>query len=344
MARRIFSRTIKRIDIGLVMFYTVVIDPEILSPNACKNRDYTNQAIQFFMDLQINGFIIVDDSNKIMTELDNAMYLLKGRGDRIRIAYEELLKARRPSIFRQLKIEANDNNGIQEICIQIWLKGEPDDMITTEEQCKDLRNKFCRNNLISLLNYIGSDLQKKGRDFLKTSPLDDMGTEEIRNIISRVTKYSSSLRIYDPHIGEGNNTEDYCDGIKFIINAWLGTGDISQSRKTLEIFTCERNNNKNDKIIKMFGKMYKDDTIANANLDIYLIFVRGKKSEFHSRHLEADGAIVLFDRGFNLFKRNNRFWRNIIKIDMGAKAHLSELREANGSDNDGRFKIPRESF
>lgn len=47
---------------------------------------------------------------------------------------------------------------------------------------------------------------------------------------------------------------------------------------------------------------------------------------FHARHLEAQAAIVLFDRGLDLFKPDKSIKRNILKLDNGSFDHLRECR------------------
>ena len=63
------------------------------------------------------------------------------------------------------------------------------------------------------------------------------------------------------------------------------------------------------------------------SLPINVYFKKDSKNIFHARHLRTQSAIILFDRGFDLFHYNGKLKRNIIKLDYPSLMHLKECEK-----------------
>jgi len=309
------------------MLMSAVVDPSSFDKDYFEDPSYEQNAQIFLRGVLANGLLIVD-SDGILKDLliNNIKSLSLKYGERFVIIIAELLKNKRHKIVNLDSFGYKKNVDTILQAYEIRKNCKADSFIVSIKSFHFFEsNNFADPAITPLSNYIYSDFEKKRRWFFEELPsIDNLKKTEIEDIIIRIIKYSKWLRFYDKQIGSGDRTSFFRKGIEYILSLWEKNGIlIKDCIGEVEIISCVKSSDRIKKI--------KSDLLvplkSKFSFHFTLRLKEDKSDIFHARFLETQHAIVLFERGFDLFKNDgNSFRRNFLKLENTAFNHLNECR------------------
>lgn len=303
---------------------SVVPDPEAF--NECHldgNRSYFNNVLLFLQDVYDSGCLVVDKEGVLEDKVAATMNSLPIKyRQRLMVGYEELLKNKRARVVRSL-VEAKPSFPRVELgkllCRIKDLTGA-DSIAVANGAALAVSAARSFEDLTMLDSYIDSGFREMVRYYRNAfPPIDTLSAAQLESFIVRIVKYAKWLRFYDPQIGKANNTRSFLEGITFIIRLWRKFGHFRDNAEFVEIVTVGEDEFSHGKVVSnLITPLCKE-----FNVSVQLRLVRDPDRIFHARHLETKAAAVLFDRGFDLFKKSGTR-RNIVKLDTPSRGHLKQ--------------------
>ncbi|MGI6461798.1 MAG: hypothetical protein ACOX5J_17235 [Candidatus Hydrogenedentales bacterium] len=322
------------------MYVAVVLHPDCLKKEHFESEGYSTQARLLFKGIRSNGLVIVDSDGRLKRMVGNAIRELPTQhGQRLQIWWEEFLKkpkrivAARPEVCAALK---RIDDGV--------LPGElarkcPVDAVVVD----DAREM----NEVTLRKYDESEAEERRRSFMDGSGmLDGLAGEHADELIIRAIRYSKWLRFYDKQIGKGgNNLEAFRRGIGHILALWRRHGHFTSDKEGgVTIYTCEASPIQGGEMGSRVDEKRRRNCQAHQNVlkklfdplrsdfpgwKIELCVKRQTKDITHPRHLEAQAAIISFERGFDFLKKAKRiaYKRTSLHVDNKVREHLVEFRK-----------------
>jgi hypothetical protein len=328
------------------MILSSSIDPAAFNAELFASTSYKLQAEMYLKGVLSNGIIIVDPEGRIKQELITFIQLLPSTvGQQVKILIEEIMKHQKKKIIACLpdSYTAKKSQKMIDLLLHIKQMCKVDYVITTDETIDKLKADLKHDKaILSLTVYSNSHFENERRRFIEgILPIDMLSVMEIADVVSRSIKFSKWLRIYDKQIGTGDRTYYFKKGIKYILNLWKKDGYfVHLPEVMIEIFTCAKEKIRiDDGVYDSDRKMKLNNEAINKirselvstlkqeyGLKVTLYVKDDQNAIFHARHLESQYAILLFDRGFDLFNSDGKFNRNIIKVDTISYSHVKECR------------------
>jgi hypothetical protein len=332
------------------MIISVVADPLAFERSCFDTPGYRQQAELFLRGISSNGLLVVDSDAKLQREMVSKIRELPSTlGQYLSIRLEELLKNKRARIVRcHPGCGVIQTSNSLDLAWSVFERCTADALISTENRLSTLKakGKNCAGG-VPLASYSGSTLEDERNRFLgDLPPIDTLDSTDIEDLFLRIVRFARWLRFYDKQIGKGQNTSNFREGIKYMLELWQRNGHFASQGDVdfVEIITCQKERISPSESSYVQGVKRDGNREAyNKVVDQLLVPLRRRfpwdiklkvKDEgdvsFHARHLQAQTNIILVDAGFDLFvpgSHPRRFKRNILKIDNGSFAHLQDYRK-----------------
>jgi hypothetical protein len=174
-----------------------------------------------------------------------------------------------------------------------------------------------------------------------TDPLDKIPKQKVEELLIRCLRYTKWIRIYDKQIGKGDGVRRFREGIMYLLELWKAHCHFPiRSDFFVEIITAEcRTLDAGDALAFIAEKKADNERgwkVIQAEL-IPAIKAAGPwtvkcslKADpdgiMHARYLQTQSAIILVERGFDLFDQGGTLRRNELKVMNARHDHLEECR------------------
>lgn len=328
------------------MLMSVVIDPAVFEEAEFAHPLYRGQAELLFRGLQCNGLLLVDPGGMLWEEiLDRLEKLPDKLGQQLRIRAQELGKNKRSKVIRvnpqvcQLPPNTERAKAVRRIAEAC----KADSLIVTSQGKADLLKDGLAAGAMTLMSsYLESAWESDRHNFLELQePIDRIPKDRMDELLIRCLRFTKWIRIYDKQIGKGNRTGNFLRGIEYILQLWLSHCHWQvKSDLFVEITTCPRHRIFGDEGATKIKE--KKDENSRAWKKVVDDIIEPLKARFpfgvkafakddcdgimHARYLQTQSAIVLFERGFDLFGPNGAVKRNELKVMNVRHEHLEECR------------------
>ena len=315
------------------MLVSAVLDPSAFDAEYF-DALYTIQTVDFLKGIQRNGLLIVDSGNRLRDALVRQYEALpsKPRG-RLRILVEELLLKKGTRRIIACHLSSSNIPSMNLLDLAYNLKGDTkvDALIVGNESLEKLTSdQRYSEDIVPLSEYHDSGFEKDRQHYeSQVGPIDTLPESEVKNIIIRSVRFAKWLRFYDPYIGRGNNTNDFREGIEYILSLWYDHGFFvsQQGAGSVEIFTCSdqyiRVQEQHRRIVQELITPLQQRFPWPVNF----LIKNDPRRIFHARYLETQHAIIRIERGFDFFDQDNEFLRNFFTLNMAESSHLKECRD-----------------
>lgn len=329
------------------MIVSAVVDPSAFNEDRFDDL-YTIHVEDFLQGIWKNGLLIVDSDRRLQNALSKKAESLLGNKKRVQILLTELLKekSKRASV-RPVSVSNTSSVDLLELICHLKKDTEADALILGNDNFETVRFDEKRNDgIVQLSKYRDSDFESNRQRYENQfGPIDTLSSSEVENIIICSVRFTKWLRFYDAYIGSGENMNRFQKGIEYILSLWKDHGFFpsEQGIGSVDIFTRNaeqiRDNETDHAQKSKLAQNQKNYQKINRELmaplkkqfphwwQINLFVKDDPKSIFHARYLETQHAIIRVDRGFDLFKQNDEFWRNFFTLNMAESTHLKEIRE-----------------
>lgn len=321
------------------MLVSAVLDPSALDVQYF-DALYTIQTVDFLKGIQRNGLLIVDAENRLRDALVEQVKSLPIKPQqRLRFLIQELLLKKKSKRIIACVVSPNDiSSNLLDLAYHLKTDTETDALIVGNESLETLKSdgRFSQT-IIPLSEYRDSDFETKRQRYeSQVGPIDTSPRPEVDDLIIRAVRFTKWLRFYDPYIGRGNNTNDFREGIEYILFLWYKHGFFASQQGTgsVEIFT--RSNQRaqaqeqHSRIVQVLITPLQQRFPWPVNFSIK----NDPRRIFHARFLETQHAIIQVDSGFDLFEPSSqfkKFKRNFFILNMSASAHLRECRDLSNA-------------
>ena len=333
------------------MLVSAVLDPSAFDIEYF-DALYTIQAVDFLKGIQKNGLLIVDSENRLRDALVKQVVSLPIKPQqRLRFLIQELLLKKKSKRIIACLVSPNDTSSASLLDLAYHLKTDTkaDALVVGNESLETLKSKQrYGEDIVALSEYRDSNFeQERQRYESQVGPIDTLPRSEIEDLIIRSVRFAKWLRFYDGYIGRGSNTSRFRKGIEYILTLWREHGFFARDQGIgdVKIFTCtehiradETNHAKESKLERNQENYRKviQELIEPLNEDfpwpIELFVKSDPDGIFHARYLETQHAIIRVDRGFDLFKQNGEFRRNLFTLNLAEGSHLKECRDLPDAD------------
>ena len=304
------------------MLVTTVIDPRVFDKNKFELSGYIGNAYTLLKAINENGLIITDRNMIILRQLvDRARLLDAKHRQRLQIPLEEVIKKGKHRVIRT-PLVADEKSSADWLALANQLRKMCDcDTIIVHE---DLIEDVCRLGLEGgqftvLEDYIFSDIeQKRRRYFGELPPVDELTSDEFRDIIIRSVRFSRTLRFYDTQIGKGNNIKGFRRGIELLVKWWQESSSCATPDRLVEIYSVVDLREQSDSSIQSaIGNVQAgvvDQLKKNTGINVKLYTKVPHGITLHARYLQSEQTILNFDTGFQLLRPNDQVRKCIVHI------------------------------
>ena len=329
------------------MLVSAVPDPSAFDANYFDDL-YKVQAEDFLKGIEKNGLLIVDSGKRLQDALIRQIKAVPSKyGQRLQILLAELLKNRKKRIVAwPVEPNAVPSRDLLDLAYHLKIETKSDALIVADDSLKTLKSEQKYDaSIVPLSDYRNSDFEKKRQESEKqVGPIDKLPKTEVDDLIIDVVRFTKWVRFYDPYIGKGGNTRRFLRGIDYILTLWHNNGLFvhGQGPGKVEIFTCSANQIwGSDTVQEKRSKLAKNrKKCRNVNRELInrlkkkypnwqiKLFVKDDPNRiFHARYLETQHAIVRVDKGFDLFKPNGGFQRNLFTLHMDENSQLKDCHK-----------------
>ena len=324
------------------MLMSAVLDPSAFDKD-CFDDLYAIHAEDFLRGIWRNGVLIVDSERRLQEELFKKAESLSGtgKGKRLQILLTDLLKDKSKRVaVPSVSLNNASLADLLDLTCALKKDTEPDGLIVADENFEKLRfDPEHRHGVVPLSEYRDSDFEKERQGYCDgLGQIDALSKSVVKDIVGHLVRFSKRLRFYDPYIGTGKNTSGFRRGIEYILSIWEERGFFAsqQGIGEVEIYTCAEHvpNDEMDDVKRKINRVLMDRLKERFPdwWQIKLFVKEDPDSIFHARYLETQHVIIRVDRGFDIFKQNDEFWRNFFTLNMAESSHLRECRELPNAD------------
>jgi hypothetical protein len=319
------------------MLVTAVVVPDAFNATRFADPAYHLNTEMFLRGIDSNGLILVDAEERLYNELCDKVDPLAGlgKGKNTHALFEELLKKRRQKVLRFVKTGCSVNNSrsTADVATQVVNHCRADALLVDSESQPALSTSAeAEIAVIPVPDYSSSRFEDERRRCCeRLPPVDQMSVGRFDDLISRCTRYSRWLRLYDKQIGKGNSLSHFRRGIERILGLWTTAAYYPRSELHAEIFTVVDESAYASFSPDVAYRRVKNDIVdvlaTTFGLRIDLHFKQDNRSICHARHLQTQCLAISFDSGFDFVEEDGTLRRNFIKIDGGCLEHLQEYRQ-----------------
>jgi hypothetical protein len=313
------------------------LDPRELEREKFSRDGYKSQVKQFFRGIQENGLLITDPDGELKSRIHSAILSLPSSCQKeVETRWIEFLKNKKRRVV-----------GCHPKAFPKGKRGDIALVLNRIDSCCYLDSIFSSDlavhNHAELGAYEDSRFEARRRElFAGSPPLDTLQPEQADDLIVRSIRYSKWLRFYDKQLGRAESIRGFCIGIEYILSLWKEHGHFARDKgNTVTIVTVERQRLNDDDTDHVRKQKLAANKKAVEDLEQKLLGPLRKKFKWqidlqvkrdadhisHSRHLEAQVAIIRFDLGFDLFDSDKKFKRNQLSVDNAFSEHLRQYRE-----------------
>lgn len=318
----------------------------VLDPSAFDSRYfdalYTIHTIDFLKGIQKNGLLIVDSENRLRDALVNRIETLPIKfRQRLQILVEELLLKKRSKrvIACLVPSDYTSSGNLLDLAYHLKTLTKADALVVGDDSLETLMStQRYGEDIIPLSEYRDSDFDVERQKYEnQIGPIDTVPKSEVENLIIRSVRFAKWLRFYDGYIGRGENTNNFREGIEYVLSLWYKYGFFAFQERTgsVEIFTCKGRHvqvrDQHQRIVEEV-KIPLEEQFPWPVKFLIKVDRFGTNRIFHARYLETQHAIIRVDRGFDLFKQNGGFRRNFFTLNIAESSHLKECRELPDAD------------
>ena len=327
---------------------TSIVSPEVFSEQHFERPGYRSFVQHFLRSLRSTGNLLSDESGFIWEEIQKAIRRLpiKYRQD-IEIRITELKK--KPSKRKVVKCVDRkcgtaSSQSSELILSKLFESLTPDIFLVAPNQ-KSIEGST------SMEEILDSEYDELSRRFGSELPPIEGDSEKFDDLIRRAVRFSRTLVIYDKQIGRGNSLSLYRAGIIKVIDLWTANSHFKP--ESVSIFTCgesweverrasyevekaiERNRDAFERIKRELLAPLKD---RYDDLNFSFEMKNDTPSDFHARYLETNTCVVLFERGFDICKKDEPelLKRIELKLSDATRSDLCRYRKlpsATGTDD-----------
>ncbi|MCC6694825.1 MAG: hypothetical protein IT365_04245 [Candidatus Hydrogenedentes bacterium] len=319
------------------MVVSAVLDPAVLEASRFEDSGYATQARLFLRGIAQNGFLLVDPERRLHNAVAEQLRALPTKhGQRIQILWEECCKTSK-HVMRcdRQRFGALGNVPIGDVARHCGRRCSVDAIISTESE---------EPNVESIRAYDESPFEATRCAFLAGSGrLDRMPRPQVNELLVRAIRFAKWLRFYDKQIGKGgDNLDDFRKGLEHILALWQEHRHfIDGPPGDVTIYTCEAGSSPQENSRAM--EKVRNEILAPLRskfgkfgfricLELKQLRNKAERELTHPRYLQAQGTIVLFERGFDFVRRDNKGFRcTTLKLDPKAEDILREYRALPGS-------------
>lgn len=340
------------------MIVTALVEPEALATAHFDNHPSYRQGAQlFFRGIMSNGLLMVDGAGTLEERLKTVVRALPTQhGQQLQILLADLLKNKRRRIVRLDTISVRGTASIEaEDMERLVSTGLPDGVVVPPGGAAAFARLETAAEALVLDDYGDSEFEQKRRwMFEDVPPIDQLPPGDVDRLLIRTIRFAEWLRFYDKQIGSGRNLSNFRRGLEHILVLWSKHGYFaSRGRGTVEIVTVESEPVRDDESERIQEKARKlnEDTVRSLESklaeplrkrfpwDIRLRVKKDADGIFHARHIQAQCAVLLVERGFDFLASEGHFRRVIVKIDNGSYEHLRECRALPQSEASSAGKL-----
>ena len=334
------------------MLLSAVVDPAAFDESCFLIPGYKEHANFLLRAIRSNVVLLIDPNCQLKTKLISKVQGLPVRhGQSLQIQLVELLKQgnRRFVCCKPCDCSHSGDIDLLRVASQISDRCRVDGLVVGTQTKESLAaSGYSGNSIVYLKDYSDSDFERLRHRFMEQlPPLDMLVIGEAGEIVSRPLRFTKWIRFYDKQIGSGSNTSHFRKGIEYVLGKWRAEGYFaSDPGGVVEIITVEADPVRSGDDSHVQGQKRERNKVAYEKIkselvdrirskypwDIKLYVKQDLNGIFHARHLQTQSSIILFERGFDLFKPGGDLKRNILKVDNGSADHLSQcssLQEAS---------------
>lgn len=313
------------------MLMSIVLDPDAFDSGHFNAQVYSVQATAFFEGVIDNNVIVVDADKALIDEVKRKVEALPIKHkQRIRTLLEEVLKLGKRRVYRTpVKfIPPRGDKCSLATAKRILLECEVDALLVSDiyaapVECREINPQ----QLVPLAEYVECAFEKHRRKMFRGNEVSDLlSLEEMEDLFYRAIKFSSRLRFYDPYIGQRENPEEFLAVINWILRIWHRS-TVHNGTREVEIYTKLEHAVSKNKVFTHLETKHLNRLRAEYGISIKLFLKKDPDAKFHARYLESDTAIVLIERGFDLYDKTcKKIRRSEIRLCSTSATPLLEIR------------------
>lgn len=317
------------------MLVSFIIDPDVFSETYFDLPLYHVHLEFLLKGIRANGLVLVDKDNRMYEALVDAVEQLASakKGQHVHILFEELVKRKREwklELFVQTncRLPGAEHSDPLEVLGQACHASAI--IVSERRRTAQVAPKLTPEPTYAA-EYLQSSVEETRRRAHEDLPyLDKMIGSDFDKLIIDTTRYSRWLRFYDKQIGKATNLAAFKQGVSALIELWVKNCHFPRSELSCELITVADESTSRKKspseCLTSLQSFVKSLT-QEFSISIQLRFKQDKHSITHPRHLQAQSAAILFERGFDIVDSNGNLKRSTIKLDQQAIPHLREYRQ-----------------
>jgi hypothetical protein len=320
------------------MIVSAVADPEAFGPAGIVDKLSRREAMGFLHGIVQNG-VLLDSPRKdlLRASIAEAEKLPIGQGQPLRILLEEISKRHKKLVAKcnQTEFSSVERSDLPTKIAKLATVLKADAIITHGANQAEVQSKCGRQYEVVLIEDVSeSAYETTRRGFLLIeTPIDEMDSLELEELIGRSLRYAATIRIYDYLMARsGNRGPKFLSGIKFFLAIWCKWSIHTNAETlTVELYAVGGRQSATGFIdaqeaIKNLEKMQRDlESVPRVQARFFI--KSDSNSIFHTRGLEARGRAMTLDPGFDSIAETGPTRRCLLKLDNAAESHFNDCRK-----------------
>lgn len=319
------------------MQVSAIVSPSVFKEEALKQPGHRQGLIYFWKSIQSQTNILVDEKGTLWDDIEKAISELpvKFRQDfEIRVAEYRKSKVLKRKFVRCLDSVCG-TAGSQSSEIRLDKLGKsmkPDGYFVSclEDQ------KHPTTTVIGEI--FESKFEKQKAAIENLGPIQG-APQLFDKMIERSVRFSKSIKFYDKQIGHGLNLRAFFHGVKHILSVWRNCAHFRP--ELVEIYSVGEYWSLETMVEELVGEAIEKNRLALQRieesllepirssfpeLNVKFIFKNDESRESHARYLETNTCVVLFERGFDIFRDDETLKCQELKLADASRQSLSRLR------------------
>jgi hypothetical protein len=314
-----------------------VIEPESLEKKYFDSDLYGEGVKYFLHDIITKGILIVDNEKVLNKRLLGSISKVPIKYQKhIAVLLEEIVKVKNKTVV--CKKTEWKNSSLHTIG-NITKFNRVDGVFCRPNQVDRLRNEYssARDCTHAFNDYFSSPYVSKIRNLeSRNKSIKNLSENELEELLRPVLQHTSTLRLFDIHIGKGSSLANFERGISFILRAWSRSVNIPAVDRKVEIYTLSpewinmslpeaQRKGQQDNVMAAIENVEDkliDPLLVKHKVPIEFIVKQTESAEdrrdAHARYLETDHFVIHFERGFDIMKSDGSFCDTPVRLDNSA--------------------------